>query len=228
MHQKLQWNAIGFDSKTRFLREKIQEEKNNEPPANLKKLRTIQLFLDELDHLLDTMDKIRSNLIPKLEKLFRLTFKTPELIMLALARKSVRNIYEDLEIHFNNTSEKPLKPDEYKELASSCEAGDVLALIGDAVLDLAIVQVHWDSSLATAGKLTVKRQEIGSNSHLAIISDKWNLCDFRLKRLNAPKSINIKPETIIHEKATLIEALYGVIYLEFGFDELIRTLPLIQ
>ena len=96
------------------------------------------------------------------------------------------------------------------------------------ILDLAIVQVHWDSSLATAGNLTEKRKEIASNDHLAIISDKWNLCEFRLKRLNAHKSTNIKPETIIHEKATLIEAIYGVIYLEFGFDELIRTLPHIQ
>jgi dsRNA-specific ribonuclease len=225
LHQKLEWNAIGFQSKTQILRGKIQEEKDNEPSSNLKKLRTIQLFLDELDHLLNTMERIKSDLIPKLEKIFRLTFKTPELLMLAMARKSIRNIYEDLETHFKTTS---LKPDEYKELASSCEAGDVLALIGDAVLDLAIVQVHWDTSLATAGKLTEKRKETASNEHLAIISDKWGLCDYRLYRLNAPKSANIKPETIIHEKATLVEAIYGVIYLEFGFDELIRTLPFIQ
>ena len=33
---------------------------------------------------------------------------------------------------------------------------------------------------------------------------------------------------IVHEKGTLVEALYGVIYLEFGFQEVSRTLGLLQ
>ncbi|MFX0103714.1 MAG: hypothetical protein ACFFCS_29400 [Candidatus Hodarchaeota archaeon] len=37
-----------------------------------------------------------------------------------------------------------------------------------------------------------------------------------------------KKETIEHEKATFVEALYGVIYLEFGFEELLRTVTFIQ
>jgi len=39
---------------------------------------------------------------------------------------------------------------------------------------------------------------------------------------------NAKPKIIQHEKGTLIEGIYGVICLEFGFEELIRTIPLIQ
>ena len=63
---------------------------------------------------------------------------------------------------------------------------------------------------------------------MAKLCEKWNLYDYRMKRLNVPSELNAKVKTIEHEKATLVEAIYGVIYLEFGYDELIRTLSLIQ
>ena len=130
--------------------------------------------------------------------------------------------------HFNNQKNNPLKIDEYKELASSGDAANVLALIGDAALDLSVVQTFWDSSLTTVGKLTKKRPGIVANDNLARICDEWNLFNYCLNRLNDPSEKNAKPKTIEHEKGTLIEAIYGVIYLEFGFVELIRTIPLIQ
>ena len=111
--------------------------------------------------------------------------------------------------HFNNQKNNPLKIDEYKELASSGDAANVLAL-------------------TTVGKLTKKRPGIVANDNLARICDEWNLFNYCLNRLNDPSEKNAKPKTIEHEKGTLIEAIYGVIYLEFGFVELIRTIPLIQ
>jgi ribonuclease-3 len=228
MHKRLKWNAVGLDRKTQILYEKMLIEKQQEPPENLKNLRKLQLFIDELKFLLDIMNKIHNELILELEKILRVKFKTPELIMLALSRPSIRNIYEDLEIYFNTQQDNPLKPEDYKELASSGDAADVLALIGDSVLDLGTVQLLWDSSLATAGELTKRRADLVANENLAKVCEKWNLYDYRLKRLNVPSELNAKVKTIEHEKATLVEAIYGVIYLEFGYDELIRTLAFIQ
>lgn len=37
-----------------------------------------------------------------------------------------------------------------------------------------------------------------------------------------------KEKTIEHEKAILIEAIFGVTYLEFGFQNLVRILPHVQ
>ena len=76
-----------------------------------------------------------------------------------------------MEKHFNYQKNNPLKIDEYKELASSGDAADVLALIGDAAMDLCVVQTLWDSSLATVGKLTKKRAGIVANENLAKICD---------------------------------------------------------
>ncbi|MFX0093943.1 MAG: hypothetical protein ACFFBD_19545 [Candidatus Hodarchaeota archaeon] len=79
---------------------------------------------------------------------------------MALSCPSVRNIFEDLETHFKDQATNPLKPEEYTELAASGDATNVLALIGDSALDLAVVQVLWDSSLGTVGALTNKRNEL--------------------------------------------------------------------
>jgi len=86
----------------------------------------------------------------------------------------------------------------------------------------------WDSSLTTAGRLTTKRTEIVSNANLAKVCDRWNLYDYRLKRKIDPSEENAQNNTIDHEKATLVEAIFGVIYLEFGFQKIGNTLPLIQ
>lgn len=228
MEKRLKWNAIGYERKTEILRYAITTDQKNLPPDHLKEYKKLQQFLDELNHLLDKMHKIQTILIPKLEKKFRVSFPTPELLLLALSRPSVRNIYIQVKKHFEKQSNHPFKLEEYDELASSGEAANVLALIGDSALDLAIIQVLWDSSLATVGELTTKRREIVSNEYLAKVCDQWDLDDFRISRLYEPTAKDAKEKTIEHEKATLVEAIFGVIYLEFGFQNLVRILPQVQ
>lgn len=228
MQEKLKWKAVGLARKTRSLRDYIQKEKNAIPVDHTSKHAKRQRLLDELDHLLERMEKIEKILIPKLEGIFRLKFTTPELIMLALSNTSIRNIFEDLNTHFKNDSNRPLKEEELAELASSGDAAKVLALIGDAALDLAIIQLLWDSSLSTTGKLTEKRKEVASNSNLAKYCDQWGLYGCRLNRFRVREPEETKPETIIHDKGTLVESILGVIYLEFELDILLRIVPLIQ
>ena len=228
MHKKLKRNAVGLESKTQALYDQVIKEKAIIPPENLRDHRKLEGFLEELNYLLTKMKDIQNILIPDLEKIFHLEFKTPELILIAFSRPSIRNIYDDLEKFFKLRSGNPLKPDDYRELSASGEAANVLALIGDSAIDLGVVETLWDSSLATVDHLTKKRIEIVSNENLSKICDKWNLYNYRLNRYIDPSGIKAKEKSIIHEKGTLIEAIYGIIYLEFGFEVLLRTLPLIQ
>ena len=228
MQEKLKWNAIGLARKTQSLREYIQKEKDEIPDDHTSKHVLRQRFLDELDHVLGRMEKIEKILIPKLEEMFRLEFTTPELLMIAMSNTSIRKIFEDLNVHFINNLSRPFKDVELIELASSGDASKVLALIGDAALDLAIVQVLWDSSLSTTGKLTEKRKEVASNNNLAKYCDQWGLFGYRLNRFRVIEPEETKPETVEHEKGTLVEAILGVVYLEFGLEVLLRIVPLIQ
>ena len=178
--------------------------------------------------MLEQMEKIEKITIPKLEKLFHLEFPTPEMVMLALATPSIRNIFQNLDVHFRNDPNRPFSEQELTELASSGDAAVVLALIGDAALDLAIVQTLWDSSLSKTGELTEKRKLVASNKNLAKYCDEWGLYTSRLYRLHAEKSKDTKEKTIEHDKGTLVESILGVVYLEFELKELLRIVPLIQ
>ena len=228
MKEKLKWNAIGLVKKTQILRDYIHNEKNDVPSEHTSKISKLDGYLTELNHLLERMEKIEKIIIPKLENLFRLKFTTPELIMFALSRPGIRNIFDDLNKHFMNDANTPLNENELVELASSGDAANVLALLGDAAIDLAIVQLLWDSSLSKTGTLTEKRKEVVSNQNLAKYCDEWGLFTCRLNRLQVITKEDIKQETIIHEKATLVESILGVIYLEFGLKVLLRIVPLIQ
>lgn len=228
MQEKLKWNAIGLVKKTQILRDYMQKEKSSFPDDHTKIHDKLQGYLNELNHLLEQMEKIEKIIIPKLEESFRLQFTTPELIMFALSRPSIRNIFNDLNTHFKDDPNRPLNEEELVELASSGDAAEVLALVGDAALDLAIIQLIWDSSLSKTGRLTEKRKEVASNQNLAKYCDEWGLYSCRLNRLKTTTKYDIKPETITHEKGTLVESILGVIYLELGFTVLLRIVPLLQ
>ena len=228
MQKILKWNAIGLVRKTKLLRDFIKFEKNGIPTDHTTKHSKRKGFLDQLNHLLDRMEMIEKILIPKLQNFFRLQFPTPELIMFALSRPSIRNIFEDLSTHFKNDVNRPISEEEMDELASSGDAAEVLALLGDAALDLAVVQLLWNPSLSNTGELTEKRKLIASNLSLSKYCDAWGLCGYRLNRFKQVETLEITEKKIIHEKGTLVESILGVIYLEFGYEKILETVTLFQ
>jgi|GEM_PF-2722830 len=228
MHRRLTWNAIGFESKTKLLLEHAHNELSSLSEEPTKKREKVQGLIDELDNIYTSIGRIKDELIPKLESIFRVKFKTPELILLALSRPSLRVIFDNLEKRNALLPSNPLRPEEYADLKSVGDAGDALALIGDAILSLAIVELFWDTSLSTVGDLTKKRASIASNQNLAKICDQWGLMDYRIKRLPVQTENDTKQDRIIHEKGTLIEAIYGVVYVEFEYGAITRLVSLLQ
>lgn len=228
MEKRLKWNAIGLESKIELLHDAISKEKEKIPEEHTKNHRKLKNYLDDLQNLIDKISLIKTELLEKLQKILRIEFPTPELLMIALARPSVKNIFDDLKKHFQDSKINPVKIGDYDDLISIGEASKVLALIGDSALDLAAVQLFWDSQLSTVGELSRKRQEIVSNKNLARICDKWKLYDYRLKRKQKSQINGLKEETIEHVKGTFVEAIFGVIYLEFGLEEVFNILILLQ
>ena len=108
MHKRLKWNAIGLESRTRMLLDAMKAEASGIDPAHTTKLGKLKGYMDELNYLLGTIERIQATLIPALEKKFRLTFKTPELIMIALSRPSIRNIFDDLKKHLEGNPDNSL------------------------------------------------------------------------------------------------------------------------
>ena len=228
MQDKLTWNAIGFEQKFQLLLTTVNESLNSLPHDHLRDFQKLNKFRTSLESIIEKNKAISSELIPKIEKLFRLKFKTPEMIFIALTRPSIRNLLENIAIHYDNGSKLPFSTSDFNELVASGDAANVLALLGDSVLDLAIIKTLWDSSLAKVGDLSKRRSDLVNNRNLAKLCDKLRLFDYRILGKIDPSAENSKEETILHEKGTLIESLFGVIYLEYGLDEIGHVIPFLQ
>ncbi|MCK5390388.1 MAG: hypothetical protein KAJ36_07850, partial [Candidatus Thorarchaeota archaeon] len=59
-----------------------------------------------------------------------------------------------------------------------------------------------------------------SNEHMANLCDRWGLYKHR---------IHFDPETpskgeILHDKGTLVEAIYGIVQMEHGFKQVLKNI----
>jgi len=58
------------------------------------------------------------------------------------------------------------------------------------------------------------------------ICDKWDLYNNRIKHPNPPA--DKKEKDTIHEKGTLVEAIYGLVYYKLGLDVIRKNLLIFQ
>ncbi|MDF1540990.1 MAG: ribonuclease III domain-containing protein, partial [Candidatus Thorarchaeota archaeon] len=82
------------------------------------------------------------------------------------------------------------------------------------VIDMAVLHLIWKPKASDVGTLTQDRANIVNNQHLSQKCDEWELYENRIHFDPATPS---KSE-MEHDKGTLVEALYGVLYVELGFS----------
>ncbi len=70
------------------------------------------------------------------------------------------------------------------------------------------------------GHLTQEKSEIVSNEHMAEVCDRWGLYEHRIHLDSEVPS----REEIEHDKGTLVEAIYGIIQMEYGFDRVLDNI----
>lgn len=212
---KLKWNIQGiFDDLSIIERE--LENRLNQPENNLRETRIIKNWIDYIRKINNKIQYIRKYKIVELEKNIGYRFTEPNLVILSFIQPSVKNVFQEInksKINFKINFEPYLKMD---------EAARVLALIGDAAISLALIQILWQPNISNVGELTIKRAEFASNENLARICDKWDLYDHRIHF--DPSKYDTKDVKINHVKGTIVEALFGVIYIENGLDQVISSI----
>ncbi len=102
------------------------------------------------------------------------------------------------------------------------EMTNALAVFGDAAINLALLmKIPWRPDISNKGWLTIQRAKYASNENLAKICDKWHLYDFKI-HLDSDQSESVDT------KATIIEAIFGVVYVEAGLDQVIASIDAIR
>jgi len=167
--------------------------------------------------MLSSIDQVKESLRPNLEKVLGVSLHKNNLLLVAMFQPSTKNLFLEMMDEF------PSKQEELKHLVALSEMAEALALVGDAAISLAALHTVWQSNSVDVGVLTQKRSDIVSNEHMAELCDNWGLYEHRIHF--DPHAVS-KSE-MEHDKGTLLEAIYGIVYIEHGFEkikELIRYL----
>ena len=197
----------------------VKTTQNDTPRNNTRLLAKLERWLEEIGSIHDGLKRIREELVPDMERVLELKFTHKELFQVAMFQPSTKNIFLELETQYRRSKSSPLDSDGFAELINLSEMAKVIALVGDAVISSAVLQHLWEPHLGDAGKITQRKAELVSNEHMAKLCDKWGLYEYR---------IHFDPDTpskseMDHDKGTLLEAIYGIIYIEYEYKQILKS-----
>lgn len=217
-HSPLKWDIQGIFDKIPIINKKLENQLEHIPLKNLRERNKILKWMSQIEEIDYKIEQFKEIKLKELEKNINHKFSEPYLAVLALFHQSTKNLFAELKIFF---STKDLEID-FEPYINLSGAAKELAYIGDASIDLALAHIHWPSNISNVGELTNKRMESASNENLARICDKWGLYDFRIHF--DPSQSEINEKTVNEVKGTIIEALYGIIYIEKGLNQIISSI----
>ncbi len=213
----LSWKPIHIEEKLNLLFKRVRATQRATPENNTRLLTKIDRWFQDMDYIQKCLERIREDLIPDLERRLGLDFVNYELIQVAMFQPSTKNIFLELETQYRGSEEDPLGEEGFAIMTNLSEMAKVLALVGDAVISSAVIQHLWEPHLGNAGQITQRKAEIVSNESMAKLCDIWKLYENR---------IHFDPDTpskseIEHDKGTLVEAIYGIIYIEHEYKRVV-------
>ena len=213
----LSWSPIYIEKKLDLLYRAVQTTQDENPEDNTRLLTKLERWLHDISSIQESLKRIREDLVPDLEKTLGINFENTELFQVAMFQPSTKNLFLELETQYRRSKNNPLDSDDFEEMINLSEMSKVLALVGDAVVSSAVLQHLWEPHLGDAGNITQRKADIVSNEHMAKLCDKWGLYEYR---------IHFDPDTpgkseMAHDKGTLLEAVYGIIYIEFEYKRVV-------
>lgn len=213
----LSWSPIYIEKKLDLLFRAVQTTRSETPRNNTRLLAKLERWFHDISSMQESLKRIRKDLVPDMEKILGMNFDHTELFQVAMFQPSTKNIFLELETQYRRSKNNPLDSEDFEEMINLSEMAKVLALVGDAVVSSAVLQHLWEPHLGDAGKITQRKAEIVSNEHMSKLCDKWRLYEHR---------IHFDPDTpgrseMIHDKGTLLEAIYGIIYIEFDYKRIV-------
>ncbi len=217
---KLAWKPVHIEKKLDVLLKAIELAGNEIQTNKLRLLAKIDRWREQLIEVQAGLEYISRNLIPKLEKILDVKIKNVELVQVAMFQPSTKNLFLELETHYRNEGKNPFDNHGFADLIALSEMAQIIALLGDAAIDMGVLYQLWRPDPSDVGHITQRKSEIVSNEHMADLCDRWGLYEHR---------IHFDPEVpgraeIEHDKGTLVEAIFGIIQMEHGLSKVIENI----
>lgn len=214
----LSWNPIYIEHRLDLLSRTVHTTMAKTPRNNTRLLTKCERWVQEIGLIQDGLKRVRESLLPDLEKTLGIEFGHKELLQVAMFQPSTKNIFLELETQYRRSKNNPLDQHEFAEMINLSEMAKVLALVGDAVVSSAVLQYLWEPHMGNAGTITQRKADIVSNENMAKLCDAWGLYEYRI---HFDPDIPSKSE-IEHDKGTLLEAVYGIIYIEHEYKKVVE------
>ncbi len=216
----LEWNKIDLKKHLSWLEQVIQQDLDGVESNKTRTIDKMNKWLEQLNYILERIEDIEKNLTPRLGRIFGISFEHQELFVISLFQPSTKNLFLELEQHYCKDNDIRIDCNAIPNLVALSDVSEMLALLGDAAIDLAALHQVWKPNASDAGTLTQSRAELVSNEHLSKKCDEWGLYENRIHF----DPITASKAEMDHDKGTLVEALYGVVYVEKGFDKVLELI----
>ena len=188
-------------------------------PTDREKFNKWVLAFEIIFRQISLFDKI---VLPVIETDLNYPFFNRDLVLTAIMQPSVKNTFSEIKKQFENDSEFVISRSDLDLLERCSDVSGSLAWMGDAAIHYAISKNIWEPEI-TPEELDNKRKSLESNENLSILSNTWKLYENRIHfDPNVPKQAKI-----IEIKGTLVEAIYGVIFIEKGIEGVQDAIDLI-
>ena len=197
----------------------LEKTKEKTPSNNTRLLGKVERWEEQIREINERIQYINASIIPRLENKLGFNLQNKEAFLAAMFQPSTKNLFLELEVQYQR-KKGPFDDDGFYELISLSETAKNFALLGDAAISMAVIYHLWNTDAENVGELTQDKSTIVSNEHMAEICDEWGLYDNR---------IHFDPETpskgeILHDKGTLVEAIFGIIQMEQGFEHVLKNI----
>ncbi|MBP2146836.1 ribonuclease-3 [Methanofollis sp. W23] len=164
--------------------------------------------------MIERIAAVKAEVQPHVERDLGYEIQTPEMFTMIFFQPSTRNLFSEIAVHFKDGS-CSLSQEKLTEMASLHDVAEALAWIGDAALKIGVLREIWTPRTADAGKLSERRKTYESNANMARLADRWGLYEYRIQ-FDPP--IQKKKKEIEHIKGTLVEGVFGTVFLQAGLE----------
>ena len=217
--RKITWQPVHIEDRLNTLSITIRKTKEQTPENTTRLLGKLSRWQEQIQEVNEGIRYIKKHLSPKLQKALGLKIKNKEILLAAMFQPSTKNLFLELEIQYRG-KKNPFDDDGFDALVSLSESAKRFALLGDASISMAVIYHLWQTVDEDVGQITRDKSSIVSNEHMANLCDRWGLYKHR---------IHFDPETpskgeILHDKGTLVEAIYGIVQMEHGFKQVLKNI----
>ncbi|TFG33695.1 hypothetical protein EU527_07360 [Candidatus Thorarchaeota archaeon] len=217
--QGFTWTPVNIEEKLKCLLDTIEKTRNNTPKNKTRLLNKIDRWKTQIVEITDRIQHIRNELKPDLEKTLGLKIRNKEFLVVAMFQPSTKNLFLEIEAEYRR-EDNVFGLERFEDLISLSEVAKVIALLGDAAISMGVLYHLWQPNVVDVGRLTQSKANIVSNENIANLCDRWGLYE---KRIHFDPEIPSKSE-IEHDKGTLVEAIYGIIQMEYGFEKVLKNI----